>query len=51
MLVSPYLDIVTTDNNIATLGGILSNFLCLLWLGNKYIMDTYSLYYGVYGLG
>jgi len=30
MLVSPYLDIVAADNDIAVLGGILSNFPCLL---------------------
>jgi len=30
MLVSPYLDIVATNNNITALGGILLNFLCLL---------------------
>jgi len=30
ILVSLYLDIVTTNNNITALGGILLNFLCLL---------------------
>jgi len=30
MLVLPYLDIITTNNNIAILGSILLNFLCLL---------------------
>jgi len=30
MLVSPCPDIVATDDNITALGGILSNFLCLL---------------------
>jgi len=51
MLVSPYPDIVAADDNITALGGILSNFLCLLWLSSKYITDTCSLYYGVYRLG
>jgi len=30
ILVSPYLDVVAANNNIAVLGGILLNFLCLL---------------------
>jgi len=30
MLVSLYLDIIATDNDITALGGILSNFLYLL---------------------
>jgi len=30
MLVSPYPDIIATNDNIAALGGILLNFLCLL---------------------
>jgi len=30
MLVSPHLDIIATDDDIAALGGILSNFPCLL---------------------
>jgi len=30
MLVSPYPDIIATNDNIVALGGILSNFLCLL---------------------
>jgi len=51
ILVLLYLDIVAADNDVATLGSILSIFLCLLWLGSKYIIDTYSLYYGVYRLG
>jgi len=51
MLVSPCLDIVAADDNIAALGGILLNFLCLPWPGNKYVMDTCSLDYGVYRLG
>jgi len=51
MLVSPYLDIVATNDNITALGGILLNFLCLLWPSSNYIIDTYSLYYKVCGLG
>jgi len=51
MLVSPYLDIIAADDNIAALGGILLNFPCLLWLSSEYIIDTCSLYYGVYELG
>jgi len=30
MLVSPYLDIITTNDDVTALGGILLNFLCLL---------------------
>jgi len=30
ILVSPYLDIIATDDNIAALGGILLILLCLL---------------------
>ena len=30
MLVLPYPDIIATNDNITTLGGILSNFPCLL---------------------
>jgi len=30
ILVSPYLDIIAADDNVAALGGILLNFLCLL---------------------
>ena len=51
MLVSPCPDIVTADDNVAALGGILLIFPCLLWLGSEYIINTYSLYYGVYRLG
>ena len=51
MLVSPRPDIVAADDDIAALSGILSIFPCLLWLGSKYITNTYSLYYGVYRLG
>jgi len=51
MLVSPYPDIIAANDNITALGSILSNFPCLLWLSSKYITDTYSLYYKVYGLG
>jgi len=51
MLVSPYPDIIAANDDIAALGSILSNFPCLLWLGSEYIIDTYSLYYGVYRLG
>ena len=50
MLVSPRLDIVA-DDDITALGSILLNFPCLLWLGSEYIMDIYSLYFGVYRLG
>jgi len=51
MLVSARLDIVAADDDIATLGSILSNFPCLLWLGSEYITNTCSLYYRVCGLG
>jgi len=51
MLVLPHLNVVTANDNIATLGGILLIFLYLLWLGSEYVIDTYSLYYGVYKLG
>jgi len=51
MLVLPYPDIIATDDNVAALGSILSNFPCLLWLGSEYVTDTCSLYYGVYRLG
>jgi len=51
MLVSAYLNIIATDDDITALGSILLSFPCLLWLGSEYIMDTYSLYYGVYKLG
>jgi len=30
ILVSPYPNVIAADNNYATLGGILLNFLCLL---------------------
>jgi len=30
MLVSPYPDIIATDDDVTALGGILSNFPCLL---------------------
>jgi len=50
ILVSPCLDVIAADDNIAALGGILLIFPCLPWLGSKYIMNTYSLYYGVYEL-
>jgi len=43
MLVLPYLDIITINNNITTLGNILSN--SLLLLNSKYIKNTYSLNY------
>jgi len=51
ILVSPRPDIVAADDDVAALGGILSIFPCLLWLGSEYITNTCSLYYGVYGLG
>ena len=51
ILVSSYPNIVTTNNDYIVLGGILSNFLYLSWLGSEYITDTCSLYYGVYRLG
>ena len=51
MLVLPYPDIVAANDDVAALGGILSIFLCLLWLGSKYVIDICSLYYGVYKLG
>jgi len=51
ILVSAYLDVVAANNNIATLGGILLNFLCLLWLSSECVTDTCSLYYRVYKLG
>jgi len=51
ILVSPHPDVVAADDNIAALGGILLIFPCLSWLGSEYVIDTYSLYYGVYRLG
>jgi len=51
MLVSARPDIIAANNNVAALGSILLNFPYLLWLGSEYVMDTCSLYYGVYKLG